>query len=215
MARGRFISLEGGEGSGKSTQISRLAQYLESKGVDVLITREPGGTPAAESIRNLLVTGEPDRWDAMSELLLLYAARRDHVERLVKPALERGLWVISDRFADSTMAYQGYAMGLGADAVETAHRLALGDFEPDLSLILDLSVEVGLERAAKRMADHPEAENRYERMGVSFHNVLREAFLDIAQSNPARCAVIDANDDLNGVATAIAATVQDRLGASL
>lgn len=215
MTQGRFISLEGGEGSGKSTQISRLAKYLESKGVEVLLTREPGGTPAAEEIRNLLVTGEPDRWDAMSELLLLYAARRDHVERVIKPALQRGLWVISDRFADSTMAYQGYAMGLGADAVVTAHRLALGTFEPDLTIVLDLSVDVGLKRAAKRMGDHPDAENRYERMGAAFHNVLREAFLDIAQTNPSRCAVIDANGDLNSVSAAIATTVQERLGGSL
>jgi len=213
VAKGRFISLEGGEGTGKSSQISRLAKHLEGKGLNVIITREPGGTPAAEDVRNLLVTGEPDRWDAMSELLLLYAARRAHVERVIKPALQRGDWVISDRFADSTMAYQGYAMGLGADVVKKAHELALGDFQPDLTLIMDLSVEIGLERAHARMLNHAEAENRYERMGAAFHNCLREAFLDIAENNPDRCVLVDASKSMDDVSDDIARAVDNHLGA--
>ncbi len=214
MEKGRFISLEGGEGSGKSTQISRLAEHLRALGKTVTLTREPGGTPAAEAVRELLVTGDPDRWDAMSELFLLYAARRDHVERVIKPALLHGEWVISDRFADSTMAYQGYAMGLGGDVVSAAHKIALGDFQPDLTLILDLSIEVGLERAAERMENHVNAENRYERMGTAFHNTLREAFLDIAENNPKRCVVIDADGAMDSVTAEINRVVEKYLGAS-
>ncbi|MGY8962807.1 MAG: dTMP kinase [Rhodospirillales bacterium] len=188
MARGLFITLEGGEGSGKSTQSKRLQARLEAEGQSVIVTREPGGSPGAEAIRSLLVTGAADRWDGMTEAFLLFAARRDHVERTIKPALDRGTTVICDRFTDSTMAYQGYGHNLGREPVEQLNRIALNDFKPDITLILDLAVEVGLKRAVSRGGD----ELRYEDMDVAFHHRLREGFIDIAKRDPNRCHVIDA-----------------------
>lgn len=206
---GRFITFEGGEGAGKSTQINRLAAAVKSAGYPVIITREPGGSPGAELIRDLLVSGDIDRWDAETELLLHVAARRDHVTKTVGPALELGQWVLCDRFADSTMAYQGYGLGLGREAVAAAHRLALGDFEPDLTLILDIPVAVGLARARSRDGD---GQNRYERMGTEFHERLRQGFLEIAQRDADRCAVIDATQDTDAVHAAILGEVARRLG---
>ena len=205
---GRFITLEGGEGAGKSTQVKRLAARLEACGIAVVQTREPGGTPGAEAIRQLLVTGETDRWDAMTETLLHYAARRSHVEKTVKPALARGAWVVSDRFADSTMAYQGYAGSVGRDAVADLHRLVLGDFAPDLTLVLDLPVETGLQRAQARHTGQAGAsagsvEDRYERMGMAFHETLRRAFHDIAAREPQRCVIVDAAGTPDVVADAL------------
>jgi len=200
---GRFITLEGGEGAGKSTQVKRLAARLAEHGIDVVQTREPGGTPGAEAIRNLLVTGDPDRWDAMTETLLHYAARRAHVEKTVKPALARGAWVISDRFADSTMAYQGYGGAIGQQTITALHKLVLGDFAPDLTLVLDLPVEIGLQRAKARMQGQVAAEDRYERMGTAFHETLRKAFHDIAAREPQRCRVVDASGDVDSVAAAL------------
>lgn len=210
---GRFITLEGGEGAGKSTQVKRLAVRLEACGLAVVQTREPGGTPGAEAIRQLLVTGATDRWDAMTETLLHYAARRAHVEKTVKPALARGAWVVSDRFADSTMAYQGYAGSVGRDAVADLHRLVLGDFAPDLTLILDLPVEQGLQRAQARHAGQAGGiEDRYERMGTAFHETLRRAFHDIAAREPQRCLVIDAAGTPDMVADALWQAVTGRFG---
>ncbi len=206
---GRFISFEGGEGAGKSTQLGRLADALQAAGHCVITTREPGGSPGAELIRDLLVTGDVDRWDAETELLLHVAARRDHVTRTIRPALEQGQWVLCDRFADSTMAYQGFGLGLGRDTVAAAHRLALGDFEPDLTLILDLPVADGLARARSRDGD---GQNRYERMAPDFHERLRQGFLEIARRNPDRCAVIDATLDADAVHGSILAEVSRRLG---
>lgn len=207
---GHFITLEGGEGAGKSTQVKRLAAKLAERGIDVVQTREPGGTPGAEAIRSLLVTGDPDRWDAMTETLLHYAARRAHVEKTVKPALARGVWVISDRFADSTMAYQGYGGAVGQQTITALHKLVLGDFVPDLTLVLDLPVSVGLERAKARMQGQAAAEDRYERMGTAFHETLRKAFHDIAGREPQRCRVIDASGDIDAVAAALWKAVADR-----
>ena len=204
-AQGRFITLEGGEGAGKSTQCTRLAKALEEAGHTVVTTREPGGAPGAEAIRDLLVTGEVDRWDGVTELLLHYAARRNHVERTIRPALTAGKWVISDRFADSTMAYQGYGHELGRDRVERLHKVVLGDFQPDLTLILDLPVEAGLARAQARDGEAGDS-NRYERMDEAFHRRLRDGFLDIAKREPKRCVVIDAAADPD--------TVQDRIRAA-
>ncbi len=150
MAGAKFITFEGGEGAGKSTQIELLAAALARAGISVRTTREPGGSPGAEEIRRLLVTGPPNRWDAMTEALLHFAARRDHLRGVVLPDLEAGHWVLSDRFADSTMAYQGYGHGLGRGAIEALHALVVGDFAPDLTLILDLPVDLGLERALAR-----------------------------------------------------------------
>jgi dTMP kinase len=208
MARGRFITFEGGEGAGKSTQLRLLADALAASGVDVVATREPGGSPGAEEIRTLLVTGEPGRWDAETEALLHFAARRDHLMRTVWPALERGAWVLSDRFADSTMAYQGYAQGLGRERVADLYRLVVGDFAPDLTLVLDVPAERGLERAGMR----PGSETRYERMGGAFHARLREAFLDIAKREPRRCVVIDGSGAVEVVAGLILRAIREKLG---
>ncbi|AIB11696.1 thymidylate kinase [Azospirillum argentinense] len=210
MTRGRFITLEGGEGAGKTTQIRLLADALISLGKRVVLTREPGGSPGAEEIRGLLVSGETGRWGPVTEALLHTAARRDHLERTVWPALEAGHWVICDRFFDSTMAYQGYGLGLGRDLVAALQATALGDFRPDLTLILDLPVEDGLARAVARRG----GEDRYERMDVAFHHRLRDGFLDIAAREPERCVVVDAGHPVETVQAAILDTVTRRLGAS-
>ncbi|MEE8275388.1 MAG: dTMP kinase [Alphaproteobacteria bacterium] len=206
MACGRFISIEGGEGAGKSTQAERLCAALRNRGFDVVATREPGGSPGAEDIRRLLVSGATDRWDATTEVLLHFAARRDHLVKTVLPALARGAWVVSDRFADSTTAYQGYAYGLGVEPVEKLHEMVVGEHSPDLTLILDLPVDLGLARARERGGD-----NRYERMDAGFHERLRQGFLAIARDEPARCVVIDASADADAVHAAILAAVEERL----
>lgn len=208
VERGCFITLEGGEGAGKSTQIRHLAERLKERRLDVLITREPGGTPGGEAIRQLLVNGDTGRWQPMTEALLHTAARVEHVHKVIEPALSRGVWVISDRFADSTRAYQGAAQGLSVETVDDLQRLALGTFSPDLTLILDLPVKVALERIQGRGAG---AEDRYERMGNTFHERLRAAFLDIARNEPSRCRVIDASGSIEEVASRVWTTVRDAL----
>ena len=210
MTRGRFITLEGGEGAGKSTQIRLLADALIACRRKDVLTREPGGSPGAEEIRGLLVSGETGRWGPVTEALLHTAARRDHLERTVWPALEAGHWVICDRFFDSTMAYQGYGLGLGRELIATLQGAALGDFRPDLTLILDLPVEDGLARAAARRG----GEDRYERMDIAFHHRLRDGFLDIAAREPERCAIIDAAHPVETVQAAIMDCVTHRLGVS-
>jgi len=200
---GRFITLEGGEGTGKSTQLRRLAESLKQRGIAVVATREPGGAPGAEEIRKLMVTGEPGRWDVMTETLLAYAARADHVAHTIGPALVAGKWVISDRFSDSTFAYQGVGRGLDRETIRRIDSAVLDDFKPDLTLVLDLDVSVGLERALVRGP----AENRFEKFGTEFHERLRQAFLDIARRNPERCHVIDASGSEDQVAAAIFQTV--------
>lgn len=211
MSRGAFITLEGGEGTGKSSQTRLLAEAMRQAGLEVVATREPGGAPGAEEIRNLLVDGETGRWEPLSELLLYVAARREHVVRTIEPALARGAYVVCDRFADSTIAYQGYGHGLGREACERAHRLAFGDFAPDLTLILDLPVELGLERARARAS----AATRYERMGPAFHERLRAGFLEIAAKAPARCRVIDARGSIEAVQRAVQGAVAERFGLRL
>jgi dTMP kinase len=207
VTRGYFITFEGGEGAGKSTQVRILAERLRAAGIEVVATREPGGSPGAEAIRTLLVTGDPDRWSALSETLLLYAARRDHIERIIRPALDRGAWVISDRFADSTRAYQGAGGGVSPDFVATLETQVLEDARPDLTLILDLPVDQGLARAGARGG----AEARFEAKGAAFHQRLREGFLAIARSEPDRCAVIDALAAPETVSDAIWTVVNARL----
>jgi len=211
MIRGRFITLEGGEGAGKSTQIALLKDALEASGRAVLTTREPGGSPGGEEIRNLLVNGETARWEPLSEALLNYAARHEHLQKVILPALRDGTWVICDRFADSTMAYQGYGHGMDREIIRRLHRLVVGETAPDLTLIFDLPVETGLERAGIR----GEGEDRYERMGINFHNRLRDGFLEIAKKNPARCHVIDATGDIDAVAKAVHDAVTGKLGVEL
>lgn len=198
---GKFITLEGGEGAGKSTQAKLLAGRLEKAGIETILTREPGGSPGAEEIRALLVSGEPGRWQPMTEVLLHYAARLDHLARTVMPALKAGKWVISDRFADSTIAYQGYGHQLGANAIADLHDIVLGDFAPDITAILDLPVTDGLARTGTRTENR--TEDRYERMGGEFHERVREGFLAIAKAAPERCAVIDAGQAPDAVHDAI------------
>ncbi len=209
----KFITLEGGEGAGKSTQIRLLREWLESQGITVCQTREPGGSPGAEEIRNLLVTGAGDRWTSMAEALLMTAARAEHVERTIKPALARGEWVICDRFFDSSVAYQGAGRNLGTEKIKELQKLALGDFKPDLSFILDLPVETGLGRAVGREeAKGGIKEDRFEKLDISFHETLRQAFLDIAVAEPKRCAVIDADNCIEAIQSTLQAAVTERLG---
>jgi len=207
--RGRFITLEGGEGAGKSTQIGRLKAWLEKRGRTVAATREPGGSPGAEMIRKLLVEGPVERWDGTTEALLHFAARREHLRSTVWPALARGDWVLSDRFADSTLAYQGHGHGVDARIFVELYAVAVGDFRPDLTLILDLPIEIGLARASARRG----SETRYESLPRDFHARVRAGFLDIAARDPKRCVVIDARADIDAVAAAITRAVQERLGA--
>lgn len=207
--RGRFITLEGGEGAGKSTQARRLATWLAERGIACLLTREPGGAPGAEDIRALLVTGEPGRWDAVTEALLMNAARRDHVIRTIRPALAAGRWVICDRFIDSTRAYQGDAGGVPAATLEALIDAAVEDTRPDLTVILDVPPDAGLARAHGRGGA---AETRFERKGPAFHAAVREGFRRIAAADPGRCALVDAGGSESDVAAAVAAVVRDRLG---
>lgn len=208
MARARFITLEGGEGAGKSTQIRRLAERLTARGHKVVTTREPGGAPGAELIRELLVTGETGRWAPRTEALLHFAAREEHLARTIRPALDRGDWVISDRFVDSTMAYQGVAQGLGADFITRLRNLVVGDDMPVLTLILDIDPELGLKRAGERDTS---GEDRYERMDIQFHKNLRQAFENISKNDPDRCVLIDAKASEDEVASAIWRVVEERL----
>lgn len=212
MPRGRFITFEGGEGAGKSTQVKRLAAWLNARAVKTIETREPGGSPAAERVRDALLDlpAEDGPWRAETECLLHYAARRQHVDDVITPNLDAGVWALSDRFADSTMAYQGYAGGLGADRVRALHQWAIGDLAPDLTLILDLPTALGLERANARRGGGPE--DVYERRPTAFHEAVREGFLKIAAAEPDRCAVIDASLDLETVAAAITDAVAAKFG---
>jgi len=206
---GRFITFEGGEGSGKSTATSALVKSLAASGRTVLATREPGGAPGAEQIRKLLVSGAVDRWDPMAEALLHFAARREHLEHAIRPALDAGTWVVCDRFYDSTMAYQGYGQGLGPVVVRNLQFVALGDFAPDLTIVLDIPPQDGLGREINSDAKD---EARYGRMGAEFHSRVRDGFLAIAAAEPDRCVVIDASQSLDDVQDAIWQTVSDRLG---
>ena len=208
---GRFITFEGGEGAGKSTHVRLLADALRGAGLGVVETREPGGSPGAEQIRELLIHGEAARWDAMTEALLHFAARRDHVARVIRPALASGDWVLCDRFADSTMAYQGYGHGLAPEAIEQLYALTVGALAPDLTVILDLPVGEGLRRAETRKGGG----TRYERMDRAFHERLRSGFLAIAERDPERCLVIDASLPIDAVHQAAKEAVNARLNLEL
>jgi len=204
---GRFITFEGGEGTGKSTQVKRLAAALEARKIAAVVTREPGGSPGAEEIRSLVLKGDPARWNPLTEALLFYAARADHTDRTIKPALAAGKWVICDRYSDSSYAYQGGGRGLNRETVRRIEAIAIDDFKPELTLILDLPVEIGLKRSIGRQGN---TETRFEEMDIAFHERMRKAFLDIARRNPDRCIVIPADQDVDAVADAVLATVKQR-----
>ena len=207
VPRGRFITIEGGEGAGKTTQVGLLVAALERARIRVRATREPGGSPGGEAIRRLLLNGDGDRWDAVGEALLLVAARSDHVARLIEPSIAQGIWVVSDRFADSTLAYQGYGRGLALEDLTTLHRFALGSFTPDLTVILDLPAEVGLARVAARAR----VGDRFERLDRAFHERLRQGFRQIAVGSGGRCVLIDGSSDPQTVHRAVLDAVEGRL----
>ena len=194
-----FISFEGIDGSGKSTQARALADHLRSKGRDVILTREPGGSPGAEEIRALVLTGDPDRWSVVTEILLFTASRRDHLEKTILPALGRGQTVISDRFADSTRVYQGATRGDLRAMVDNLHALMIGR-EPDLTFIIDMDPGTALQRGLARRS----GEDRFEDMGLAFQQTLRAGFLTLAQTFPRRCILIDGNRDAGLVSADIA-----------
>ncbi|MGH6887935.1 MAG: dTMP kinase [Rhizomicrobium sp.] len=204
-----FITFEGGEGAGKSTQAKRLAAALESRGIGVCLTREPGGAPGAEEIRELLVKGEPGRWDGLSETLLMFAARTDHLAQTIRPALAAGRWVVCDRFTDSTYAYQGAGRGLAAETIARLEKAATENFKPDITFILDVPVETGLSRAAARQAH----DSRFEQFDGAFHARLREFFHALAAREPGRCVLIDSTAPPDDVAGKIRDAVSRRFGA--
>lgn len=204
---GLFISFEGGEGTGKSTQIKRLAARLGAEGRDVLMTREPGGTPEAEAIRALLVSGDVARWTPQSEALLNYAAREQHLAQVIRPALAAGRTVLCDRFMDSTRAYQGYAGGCSMALIDALEEGVVGATRPDLTLVFDLDPEQGLLRARKR----GDSEDRYERKGLDFHRRLRSGFLDILDREPKRCRFVDAGRSVDDVSNQVWSIVSERL----
>ena len=213
-ARGHFITLEGGEGAGKSVQARRLAARLVKLGLDVVLTREPGGSPHAEALREFILSGKAARFGAAAEALLFSAARIDHIDVTIEPALARGAWVICDRFADSTRAYQGAAGRLERGFIARLEQVAVGERRPELTLILDLPAEQGLARAALRRGARASAD-RFESEDVAFHTTLREAFLEIAREEPQRCVVIDAGRKEAEVTQAIWRALNERLGAYL
>ena len=203
---GRFITLEGGEGAGKSTQIQVVKDYLEARGIDVVVTREPGGTPVGQEIRNLLVSGDKDKWSPLSETLLILADRAAHLERVIRPALADGKYVVCDRFFDSTRAYQGIAGGLGLEVIHNLQQPVLGTTLPDVTLLLDIDPEKGLSRAQERGGDL-----RFESKTLAYHQTLRQAFLDFAKQEPERMVVIDADRDIEAVSTDIITVLGERL----
>lgn len=209
-ANGLFVSFEGGEGAGKSTQIRRLAERLRERGHDVLVTREPGGSPGAEAVRHVLLSGAAEMFGTRMEAILFAAARNDHVEEVIRPALARGTIVLCDRFMDSSRVYQGVTGNLEADYIEALQRVAVNGVIPDCTLILDIPAEIGLERARKR-ASAVTAPDRFEKEEMQTHEKRREAFLDIAAREPDRCHVVDAQRSEDEIAEDIAAIVDRRL----
>lgn len=204
---GRFIAIEGVDGAGKGVQSRLLQNALQQCGLRVLLTREPGGSPGAEEIRQLLVRGAVDKWDTMTELLLVYAARRDHLVKTIRPALANGDWVISDRFADSSRAFQGVAGGLGLDVVERIHREVVGDFAPDLTIVLDLDPAISLQRARLR----GDSEDRFEKKGEAYQRKVRDCFRQLALRSAATHCLIEADGSVEAVAMAIRRAVATRL----
>ncbi len=202
MPTGQFITFEGGEGTGKSTQAKHLARRLSEKGIHVMVTREPGGSQRAEQIREVLLNGVDEKLGPLAEALLFSAARDDHMTKIIRPALRAGSWIICDRFTDSTRVYQGIGGGVSEEVLESLEDLVVGNIRPQLTVILDIPAEKGLARANARRAEG-EKVDRFEVMDVNFHNTLRSAYLNIADKNPERCVVVDSSGTEAHVADAI------------
>ncbi|MDF3023660.1 MAG: thymidylate kinase [Alphaproteobacteria bacterium] len=219
MVKGVFITLEGGEGTGKSTQVKMLGAALSAAGVDAVLTREPGGTDQAERIRNLMIQRDAGNFDPLTEAMLMMSARREHLVNKIWPSMEQGKWVVSDRFVDSTRAFQGYGMGLDQALIDRIYAMIAGDFQPDLTFVFDIDAEKGLSRSLKQLAvtadKNESTEDRYERMGVPFHNRLRQGFLEIAKRFRDRCVIIDASQDIATIHGQILKTIETRFGISL
>ncbi len=203
LVRGRFITLEGGDGAGKTTQIKKLVESLEQRGIDVVSTREVGGCPAAEEIRELWLSKEQGYWDPLNEVFLIMAARREHLVQTILPALKKGAWVISDRYVDSTRVYQGIGLGLGVEKIDALYKHIAGDFWPDLTLYFDVPVEVG----AQRLKERAGPDDRYQQEKSAFHQKLRDGFLDLAAREADRFVVIDAAQQEDAVASCVQAAV--------
>lgn len=215
---GLFISFEGGEGSGKTTQINTLSRFLTDQGYKVITTREPGGTDEGETIRQLLVKKDQGNWSPKAELLLFYAARTMLVENVIKPALAEGKIVISDRFSDSTLAYQGYGHGLDPQIIYALDNAILGGLKPDMTFLLDIPAEQGIERSVRRLSGESmqsmRAEDRFEQMDLDFHKRLREGFLEIAKTDPTRIQIIDARQNINEISQHIQNLIMQALPSS-
>lgn len=211
MARGKFITLEGGEGAGKSTQTKNLVAALASIGIKAIATREVGGCPSAEDIRKFWLEKPAGHWDVVTEILLVSAARREHLTRVIWPALEAGTWVVSDRFADSTRAYQGVALGAGVDLVDHVYAAIAPDFKPDLTVLLDLPVETGLHRMAARHGE----DDRFQQQKLDFHKTLQRAYHAMVQNEPARFCTVDASPAPDVVTDNLCRVVAERLGVPL
>jgi dTMP kinase len=212
VMRGRFITFEGGEGTGKSTQAAMLAKRLRAYGLGVVLTREPGGSPGAEAIRHVILSGAAQPLGSHAEAILFAAARHDHVRELIRPSLEGGQWVVCDRFADSTRIYQGALGNVDARVIRSLERIAVGDTRPDLTCILDVPVELGLRRASHRRGRR--RADRFEAETLEFHNRLREAYRELAEREPERCVLVDASGNAQAVADAVWAEVNRRLDPS-
>jgi dTMP kinase len=216
VTRGKFITFEGGEGAGKSTQAATLAERLRRAGLSVLQTREPGGTPRAEAIREVLLSGQAKRFGPLGEAVLFYAARESHLELAIRPALEQGTWVVCDRFSDSTRAYQGAAGGLSRSTIDVLDTAVVGSTRPDLTIVFDLPPELGLQRAAGRKPRNEAGEplanqpDRFESMTLAFHRDLRDEFLAIAKAEPERCVVVDASHSMQMVADEVWSVIRKR-----
>ncbi len=206
-----LIVFEGVDGAGKGVQSRALKEAMLNAGLEVILTREPGGSESAEAIRSLIVEGATDRWDSISELLLIYAARRSHLQETILPTLANNNWVISDRFADSSRAFQGVAGGLGLDVIEQIHKIVVGDFKPLLTIVLDIDPEISLERTVQRGG----AEDRFEQKGLAYQQKVREGFLHLVETSPETHVLIDGSKSIELVKEKIKATVSERLNLKL
>jgi len=202
----QFITFEGGEGSGKSSQINILKSKLIDKGIDVVCTREPGGTPSAEILRELVTTGEVNKWEPMTEALIMFASRYEHTKNLIIPSLENGKWVLCDRFYHSTYAYQGLGHGLGLESMEALKKISIGEIEPDLVFFLDIDPMEGIKRTMGRQTN----EDRFEKMDISFHNKLRNAFLSFSKTYSDNSVVINASQEINKISDIIFEEIEKR-----